>query len=135
MRLPAKARVGDAVLKQFDPCNKKSKLGWASRNYYSEFLAVLHAEAYRNLFYGEMPMPLQKPVAFRRIETPETALSFAMANGISLQEFRFYNPDVRNLHRRLPKGFLLAVPGETDDLGSLIVHLKPLKPWRGGSKS
>ncbi|MGZ6333896.1 MAG: transglycosylase SLT domain-containing protein, partial [Bdellovibrionota bacterium] len=47
--------------KLFDACAKRGALGWASRNYYSEFLAVLYAEAYHHLFYGEVPASTIRP--------------------------------------------------------------------------
>ncbi|MGK5082193.1 lytic transglycosylase domain-containing protein [Bdellovibrionota bacterium FG-1] len=106
----------------FNACSKQKKgkhLGYASANYYAEFLAVLHAEAYRHLFYGDAPKAFPQAVAFRKAEAGKSALQFAMEHGIPLQTFQLYNPDIRNLHSRLPHGFLIAVPGESDDLAHL----------------
>lgn len=106
----------------FDACNASTPLGWAARNYYSEFLAVLHAEAYRKMFYGEPPVSTLKPVAYRVIQSPIHAAVFAKNAGMSISEFALLNPDVQNLSRRLPKGFYVAVPGDTkeDDLNPLL---------------
>jgi hypothetical protein len=103
----------------FDPCSGNSPLGWAGRNYYAEFLAMLHAEAYHGLFYGEVPSINVRPLAYQRILKSKTALSFAMENGISIQRFRQSNPDIRNINSRLPVGFWLAVPGDADDFAGL----------------
>lgn len=104
----------------FDSCNRRGPLGWAGKNYYSEFLAVLRAEAYRKTFYGEPPASGVRSVVFTAAPTGKTPLRFAMESGIGIQEFRFLNPDIRDIRRPLPIGFLVAVPGPTDDLASLI---------------
>ena len=106
----------------FSSCSKKrgeKHLGYASRNYYAEFLAVLHTEAYRNLFYGEPPKAFVQPVAFHKITGRKTPIQIAMEHSIPLQRFELYNPDVMNLHAKLPRGFLVAIPGEDDDLAML----------------
>ncbi len=91
--------------------NKKPRLGWASRNYYSEFLAVLRAEKYRHLFYGNSPELKQSTeVSFYQLKKSESALDLAYRFGISLQEFNLYNPDIKNLHKKLPKKFWIATP-------------------------
>lgn len=106
-----------------------ARLGWASRNYYAEFLAILHAEAYRNFFYGAAParsQDVERPVMFTRVneflrtrKTPN-ALQFAKDHGISIGEFRRLNPDVQDLKKPLPRGFLVAVPAPKDDLRLLL---------------
>ena len=97
----------------------KAALGWAGRNYYAEFLAVLHAEAYRKLYYGEPPVSELRAFAFRKLTEPKTAMQLAMENGIALQEFKLFNPDIRDLRKRLPRGFLVAIPGLLDDVALL----------------
>lgn len=102
----------------FDPC-KRSPLGWAGRNYYAEFLAVLHAEAYRKVFYGEPPVSNLRPVVFRK-SGEKTALAIAMSAGVSLHEFKLLNPDILNINKPLPRNFLVAIPGDVDDMAGLI---------------
>jgi membrane-bound lytic murein transglycosylase D len=111
----------DIAHRLFNPCSKKSRLGWASRNYYAEFLAVLYAETYRHLFYGDPPQyKRHDSIVFYRLLKKQSAHSFAMARGISIQEFRFLNPDIRYLSRTLPQGFIVAIPGDKDDLALLL---------------
>ena len=106
----------DRIAYLFDPCTHRTPLGWAGRNYYSEFLAVLHAEAYRKVFYGDPPIPSLRPFAYRRLEKPASGMTLALENGVSLTEFRLINPDVRNLRAILPKGYAVGFPGSRDDL-------------------
>ena len=110
------------------PCVKKSKkgralpsLGWASRNYYPEFLALVHAEAYRDRFYGNRQGQVVdlKPIVFDRLKTPESARALCARRGVLVEEFRILNPDVTLLDQRLPSGFWVALPGEQDDFGGL----------------
>lgn len=104
------------ISKLFDLCIRDRTLGWASRNYYAEFLAVLHAEAYRNYFYGTAPDTYQfNNLAFIQLEKPTAALPLMLEHGISLQEFRFLNPEVKDLKRKLPPGFWLVLPGGHED--------------------
>ncbi len=99
-------------------------VGWASRNYYAEFLAILHAETYRTLFYGSPPLPRNRAVAFHRVSRPVNAATFAAERGLTLQDFKTFNPDIRDLKRALPKGTLIAVPGESDSIAELISNGK-----------
>ncbi len=89
-------------------------LGFASRNYYSEFLAMVYIEAYRENFYGNLPDTAVKSVGFRQLGERQTGLGAALTYGISIEEFRVFNADVQDLQRPLPKGFWIAVPGEKD---------------------
>lgn len=108
----------------FDPNQSRgsSPLGWAARNYYPEFLAMVHAEAYRKQFYGEIPAVSLKPVIYQRLEKRTSVLSFAKERGLSLQVLSRANPDILNVVGPLPKNFLLALPGQPgteDDLSGL----------------
>ena len=114
----------------FDACSKNKKLkrlGYASRNYYAEFLAVVHAEAYRDLFYGQAPSALGHPIAFQKALAGKNALQIASDLNIPLKTFQLYNPDIQDLRAKLPRGFLVAVPGESDDLASLTGPTARLK--------
>lgn len=107
----------------FQACKPNPVLGFASRNYYSELLAGLYAETYRDLFYGATPTPSIRPVMFKRLAKSQTGLAVALEAGISLQEFRLFNGDVQDLHIPLPKGFWIAVPGENDDIAALVENV------------
>jgi membrane-bound lytic murein transglycosylase D len=104
-----------------------SHLGIASRNYYSEFLAVLHAEAYRKIYYGEPPVVSDHVKFTQFVQIPKAMLAstFSKENGISLQEFRVLNPDIRNISRLIPAGFWIALPAHNDDLTGLTPQRHP----------
>jgi membrane-bound lytic murein transglycosylase D len=109
--------------------NKRRTLGYASSNYYAEFLALLHAEAYKDLFYGDTPLPVAPALTFHRINASITGLAYSRRNGIPLQDFRLFNPDIRNLHARLPVGYYVILPGSDGELDDLITAIKA-KPSR-----
>ncbi|MDR3607520.1 MAG: transglycosylase SLT domain-containing protein [Oligoflexia bacterium] len=118
------------IARLFDPNNKASPLGWAGRNYYAEFLAMVHAEAYRHLFYGEPPATSIGTVAFRRLEHRGNLVQVAALYGVSVHELRAANPDVQNMTSPLPEGFLVALPDTADDIAQLTA-----KPPRRGRKA
>jgi membrane-bound lytic murein transglycosylase D len=97
-----------------------SPLGWASRNYYSSFLAVLHAETYRDVFYGDGPRPMHRRITFARVTRAETALTAASRHHVPMTEFRFYNPDILDVHARLPRGYVIALPAQEDNFATLL---------------
>ncbi len=112
----------------FSLCSNNSKrrhtLGYASANYYAEFLALLHAEAYKDLFYGDTPLPVAPALTFHRVKAPLTALEYSRRNGIPLQDFRLFNPDIRNLNARLPVGYYVILPGNDGEIDELISAIK-----------
>lgn len=114
------------ALKIFDTCDKHSHLGFASKNYYAEFLAVLHAEAYRNLYYGDAPF-VAKYLSFTKFEQTTdsmNAIELADHYHMALADFRLMNPDIRNIHREVPAGFWIALPSNDDDFTGLKGHLQ-----------
>jgi membrane-bound lytic murein transglycosylase D len=109
----------------FDLCSSKKKtLGYASSNYYAEFLALLHAEAYKDLFYGDTPMPIAPTLTFHKVSSPISVTAFASRNGIPLRDFRSFNPDVKNMNAKLPKGFYVIMPGKEGEIDELISSIK-----------
>jgi hypothetical protein len=92
-----------------DSKERKEALGFASKNYYSEYLAIMHASLYANEIYGELPALTQvRPFELVRLEQPQSGLEFMESHGLSLEEFTARNPDVRKLDQRLNAGFWLV---------------------------
>lgn len=89
---------------------KQRVLGWAGRSYYAGFLAIVHAEAYRELFYGQAPEVKETSVQFAKLTKSTSLVQYAMDQGISIDELRRLNPDVPNLKKMLPPGFWLVLP-------------------------
>ncbi len=119
--LPRSANSQDRrkIWKLLSPGN--TTLGFASRNYYAEFLAVLHAESYRKMLYGDPPVVNDhvKFTQFVKIDKPILAADFSKEKGISLQEFRLLNPDIQNINHTIPPGLWIALPARNDDLNGL----------------
>ncbi|MBC7692980.1 MAG: lytic transglycosylase domain-containing protein [Methylotenera sp.] len=99
----------------------KSRLGFASRNYYAEFLAMLHAEAYRDVFYGEVPVPFLAPLRFEKLTRTQVASQVAKDRGIRMDEFRYLNPDIQSADAQLPRGYRIALPATEENLSELIL--------------
>lgn len=121
----------------FSLCTKKRRtLGYASSNYYAEFLALLHAEVYKDLFYGDTPLPVAPALTFHRVSLPISARDYSKRNGIPLQDFRLFNPDVRNVNAKLPYGFHVILPGSDGDVDDLIssVRAGPIRTNRQAGK-
>ncbi len=116
--------------------NKRRTLGYASSNYYAEFLALLHAEVYKDIFYGDTPLPVAPPLTFHRINMPVSARDYSSRNGIPLQDFKLFNPDVKNLAAKLPVGFHVILPGNDGEVDDLIssIKAKPVRTKRFANK-
>lgn len=96
--------------KAFALCQKRSVLGWASSNYYAEFLAMVHAYAYRDHFYKEVPPVVPMQVALAKLERRSSALDVVMKHAVSVTEFLKLNPDIMKLSAKLPEGFEVVLP-------------------------
>jgi len=88
--------------------------GFASRNFYVEFLAA-HAVASDPEFYFG-PLALDRPIAHETVEMPyyAKASQLAQAIGISIGTLKEANPALRstvwNQSKYIPKGFEIRVP-------------------------
>lgn len=120
LRLSREEYSRGEIGEKLSDCDADMRLGWAGRNYYAEFLAMVHAEAYRERFYGLARKPLDGGIVYHRLPRSMSALSFIRRSGVSVSEFRRLNPDVRSLRSRLPYGFKVALSGMQDDLSGLI---------------
>ena len=88
--------------------------GFASRNFYAQFLAARHVATNSENYFGRVVR--QTPVATAALELPFYADMKSLARhwGVSLQQLRELNPAIRNLiwsgAKRLPKDYPLNVP-------------------------
>ncbi len=116
--LRAKASVGDDYLSILDKYESKY-WGFASKNFYSEFLAALDAgENHRDYF------PLAKmaePLKFAKLvlKSGSRSAQLKAISGISEGTLRAYNPaisvDIKRSFNRLPSGYTLRLPdGEAE---------------------
>lgn len=108
---------------------KKVRLGFAGRNYYPSFLAALHAEKYRDVFFKNEKLPPipRKHIAFHQLHEEKTPLEFIAEIGMGIESFLRLNPDVVRLDIRLPKGYWLTLPKRA--LGSIAVKKHSTETW------
>jgi membrane-bound lytic murein transglycosylase D len=88
--------------------------GFASKNFYSEFLAVLHVEKYQDKIFGYLkPDP--------HLEHDDIEIQYSMRVKyitelckVTLDEIKIYNPDLQqkalDSHSYLPEGYYLKLP-------------------------
>jgi hypothetical protein len=117
----------------FHPSGKKKEvLGWASKNYYSEYLAILHASMYAKQIYGDLPeTPSHRPFEFEKLTSAKTALDFIQEKKMSAVDFRAYNTDIQDLRKPLVTGLWLAFPGKNQNFQELVDYsLAPHKRAR-----
>jgi hypothetical protein len=91
-------------------------LGWASKNYYSEFLAANLAISYKEKLFGSKQTVFSHEYGFEvaQITRPEPALQFAFDQNIPIADFIRYNGDVFDLSKPLPVGFEVIIPLTTN---------------------
>lgn len=88
--------------------------GFASRNFYVEFLAANAVASNPDFYFG--PLVLDRPIAFEKIDMPFYAKpkQLASAIGIDLETLKEANPSLRPTVWReakyIPEGFRLQVP-------------------------
>jgi membrane-bound lytic murein transglycosylase D len=90
----------------------KTPLGWASKNYYSEFLAANLAISYKEKLFGIKSKVVSREYGFEtaKLKRSQTALQFAFDQNIPIADFIRYNGDVFDLSKPLPVGFELIIP-------------------------
>lgn len=98
------------IAKLLDPKNKTSPLGFASRNYYAEFLAILFAERYRNEVYA---LPFSKnsyDTEIVKLKKPMTIFQIAASYNTTLDDIRSFNPDIFKINGALASGTRVVIP-------------------------
>ena len=125
----AKSLYGDDFGRIYREYNSRS-FGFASRNFYAEFLAALHVATNYENYFGSVQF--HTPVEFVEIETQHylTVNSIIETYKLDREEFRRLNPALRppvlNSQRRIPKGYTLRLPKLPDAEGSaLLARIDP----------
>ncbi len=120
----AKSLHGDDFGRIYREYNSRT-FGFASRNFYAEFLAALHvATNYENYFSD---VKFHQPVEFVEIETKHylTVNSVLETYKIDHEAFRKLNPALRppvmNSQKRIPKGYTLRLPKLPDAEGTMLL--------------
>jgi membrane-bound lytic murein transglycosylase D len=87
---------------------------FASKNFYSEFMAALYAERYQDEIFGHMPkLP---PLAEDRVTLirPMHLRDLSEIAGVTMEEIKLHNPDIKSKGLKenavLPKGYKIHLP-------------------------
>lgn len=110
----AKRRFGDDIVRIIDNYNSR-RFGFASRNFYAEFLAALEVVRDYQKHFGHVEF--EPPFRYDEIVMTHyvPARTLAASMGLPLNVLKDYNPALRKSvwkgHRHIPRGFRLRVPG------------------------
>jgi membrane-bound lytic murein transglycosylase D len=108
--IPIRRKYGGAKIADLLRMTKKTPLGYASRAFYSEFLAMLHAERYRDELYGLPAKSFSDAISIVKMKRPASIFEISSLYNISVHELRIFNPDIFDLRRKLPAGTRVVLP-------------------------
>ncbi|MBI3542668.1 MAG: transglycosylase SLT domain-containing protein [Deltaproteobacteria bacterium] len=132
--VPIRDRYGGKNIVKLLQKTSNTPLGYASRNYYAEFLALLHAERYRDEIYGFIPQHHPDAISIVKLKAPASVFQIAAMYNISIHELRTFNPDIFNPRRKLPAGTRVVLPRKHGESIVLAPSLRPNElpaPTRG----
>lgn len=95
--------------------DKRRAFGFASQNFYSEFLAALYAEKYKDKLFGQLPTPKALSITELPIETeqPLSTKRLAVLSQLSEEQLVRYNLDLKASVKKslfLPKNYRVILP-------------------------
>lgn len=99
--------------------------GFASRNFYAEFLAVTEIAKNYEQYFG--PVQFHEPIRFKTFALPDYVSLDLLAKTFNIEKTTLieYNPALRpptlTSHRRIPKGYRLRLP-DIEDLHPEILY-------------
>ena len=92
---------------------KGPRFGFASRNFYPQFLAALEVERNAEKYYGKVNMDPAPDFATYEMTSYVDAAVMAQSLGISLDTLKKYNPALLSVvwsgNKRIPKGYTLKI--------------------------
>lgn len=95
---------------------KGPNFGFASRNFYPQFLAVLDVERQAQTLFGVLRLDASPQYEEFEMDSFVEAQTLADALGVTLEHLRFDNPALRPVvwdgGKRIPKGFVIKVQKE-----------------------
>ncbi|MDR9501274.1 MAG: LysM peptidoglycan-binding domain-containing protein [Desulfurivibrionaceae bacterium] len=110
----------------FDEYDGK-RFGFASRNFYAEFIAARHVAKNYKKYFGNIS--LDKPVAYHTIEMAGYAPAATIADffHVRVDEIRRVNPALRppvfDGQKHIPKGYRLRLPGQAQKMARMSMAL------------
>lgn len=141
---PGGVRKAAKAVRSTDITNLVSKYrsrswGFASMNYFAEFMAALYAEKYKDeifAFAGSPNMFTEDNIILPKAMRTTNLLR---VTGLTQDEVLLYNPDLKQAFRRnttLPRGYRLHVPSDRkDDLRAKFAVETPSKKKKTASTS
>ena len=111
----AKRKYGsdmNAIIKHY----RSRYFKFASRNFYTEFLAALHVVQHYQDYFGEIVF--EQPVRYKEFQLPRYLKYSSLAKYLDIDKERFqaYNPALRpsvyNNSKYIPKGYRLRLPAD-----------------------
>ncbi len=99
---------------------RSRSFGFASKNFYAEFLAALQVEQQYKKFFGDLP--LDPPLRYDEVETKDfvSLKTAARCAGTTKEELLSLNPalsgPIRSGRAYLPKGYYLRIPAGSSPL-------------------
>jgi len=93
---------------------KGETFGFASRNFYASFLAVLEIDSNPGRYFGRVIMDVPTNYDILAVRDYVSAKAFARSAGITVDQLRLHNPALRdpvwNGDKYIPQGFPVRVP-------------------------
>ena len=108
---------------------KGPNFGFASRNFYPQFLAVLDVERQAQTLFGVLQLDASPQYEEFELDSFVEAQTLADALGVTLEHLRFDNPALRPVvwegGKRIPKGFAIKVQKEqlNGPIGTLLARV------------
>lgn len=94
--------------------HKSKTFGFASKNFYAEFLGALYAEKYQHEIFGELAKHLPLPAEEIELRNSIRIKTISKLLKLTMEEIKLYNPDLRSRklskNSRLFKGYKMRVP-------------------------
>ena len=116
--------------------------GFASRNFYAEFLAALDVEGDHKTYFGDLPFPAPLQVHEQRLDRPVGIQVAARMAGVDRDDLAELNPALSDTvvsgRRNIPAGYRLRLPAPAKDFATRLAAIpEPAvrKASTGSSKS
>ncbi|MDZ4677244.1 MAG: lytic transglycosylase domain-containing protein [Oligoflexia bacterium] len=110
----AKKQLRTTALSEIIKKYKSPSFGFASMNFYCEFLAALHGEKYQDEIFGTMDKHLPLEADTIDLKYSMRARTLTDIVGITMEELKLYNPDLKNktiaANTYLPVGYHIRLP-------------------------
>ncbi|MBX3040964.1 MAG: transglycosylase SLT domain-containing protein [Bdellovibrionaceae bacterium] len=107
---------------------RSKSFDFASSNFYSEFLAALHAEKYSAEIFGSLIREDEISVSIIKVPRRTQMARIIEISGLSMEEFLRINPDLSSSLRKrgvIPAGFRLHIPSDSKEAVEKLLVLRP----------